>query len=161
MTKKKTRYAYNGKKFEEDFRKSVPMGVFCHRLRDNAQNWAKVSNICDFFLYKTPILYMLELKATKGKSLPFSNIRPNQLKGMLNATQEVEGVVAGFLITFYTVERTFFIEVEKANNYIELNKRKSFPINWLEKNGIELKQKKKISRYTFDIDTLIEDIRRG
>ena len=41
-----------------------------------------VSNPCDYILFRSPYLFLVELKTHKGKSIPIAKIRPNQIQGM-------------------------------------------------------------------------------
>ena len=83
-----------GKKFEEDFKNSVPDDVWKYRLRDSTASWGsddtpkdgaegiadngdekkgktrfQIENICDFELYYYG-LFLVETKSHKDKSLP-------------------------------------------------------------------------------------------
>ena len=71
-----------GKKFEEDIKNSIDSTAFLYRLRDSGGSWQggnksrfTPSNICDFILFKSPRMYLLELKSHKGKSIPYTAIK--------------------------------------------------------------------------------------
>ena len=94
----------SGKLFERQFRKSCSKvdGLFYYRFKDSPSSWMNGENtgirftndnICDAMLYKKPTLYLLELKAHGGSSLPFSCIRKNQIDGLHDASS-YNGVVA-------------------------------------------------------------------
>lgn len=127
----------------------------------------RVRNLCDFILYKYPTLYLIELKSSKGKSIPFSNIAEHQKEGLAEAGK-IKGIKAGFIINMRDIEETYFIEAgvlkEYVDNNIELfevtegkSGRKSIPIEWLKENGTLIPQEIKITRYTYDITPLIEE----
>lgn len=124
-----------------------------------------VKNLCDYLMYKHPILYLLELKSSLGQSIPFSNIAEHQLEGLTQANQ-LKGIEAGFIVNMRDLEETYFFRAEVVNNYIlvqtklyEKTKgkegRKSIPIDWMRKNGVLIPQEIKITRYTYDITPLI------
>lgn len=149
-----------GKRFEEDFIKSFPLDVFTYRLRDSAGAWGgdnkntrfTASNICDFICHnhhKGETIFM-ELKSTKQKSLPFSNMKNNQIIGLYNASK-YKGIKAYFIINFRVVEETYAIEAIKVKEFIETSDRKSIPIQWCVENGEKIEQKKKISRYSYNL----------
>lgn len=155
-----------GKRFEQDLISSVPDNIFKHRIKDMGGKYFRVKNICDFLLYKYPILYLLELKTSKGKSIPFSNLAEHQIEGLTKA-KELKGIVAGFVINMRDIEETYFIDARIIKEYIDKNikqyektggkkGRKSIPIKWLRKNGLLIPQEIKITRYTYDITPLIE-----
>ena len=136
-----------GKAFEQCFRDSCPKDVFLLRLKDT--QWGK--NPCDFISYKKPIMHLLELKTTKGKSLPFKNIAPHQLES-LNRVWEVEGVEGYFIINFRGVNETYAVDGRRMYKYFHdtSHGRQSYPLDWVRENGIKLKQTKKRTRYRYE-----------
>ena len=88
-----------GKTFEQEFKECVPPDYYLYRLKDDTSGFYGVSNPCDYILFRSPYLFLVELKTHKGKSLPIAKIRPNQIQGMEKATH-YEGVYGGFLINF-------------------------------------------------------------
>lgn len=72
-----------GKQFETKFRKDwlkVFPESFILRLNDQVTGYKYTSsNICDFICFQNRNLYLIELKAHKGASLPFENIRQYDL----------------------------------------------------------------------------------
>lgn len=156
-----------GKRFEQNFRISVPEGIYFFRFRDNSSSWGgnnavrfTYSNICDCMLYDGNYLYLLELKSTKGSSLPFTNIRKNQLEELLKASK-YKNIVAGFIINFSTKDRCFFLSIDNAIEFINTTSRKSFPIDYLELHGIEIEVIKKKVNSTYNVNKFIENIREG
>ena len=145
----------DGKKFEEDFIKSIPENWFKYRLRDSGGSWQggekarfTPTNICDFIVYNNK-LWLLELKSHKGKSIPLSCIRENQIKGLEAASKL--GVDAGYIFNFRDVEETYFIDAAKINKFIELSTRKSIPLDFLKEHGMLIPQHKKKVRYRYDL----------
>lgn len=87
-----------GKRFERDFKASVPLDTWCYRLRDSPISYYGGSeaegirfaqdNICDFFLFRAPSLYLLELKTVGTRSAALTSL----FGGML--------IVAGFALDY-------------------------------------------------------------
>ena len=153
----------NGKKFESDFKASVPKNVFYYRFKDGTASWDKgdntrfqAFNICDCMMFdKMTGLWLCELKSHAGKSLPFSCIRDNQLKEMLQAS-EYQFVHPIFIINFRDVEKTFAIDAIKVARFIESGERKSIPIDWLEENGDLVRCRKLRVNYRYDISEFLD-----
>jgi recombination protein U len=148
-----------GKRFEEDFKKSVPQQYFIYRLRDSAGTWQggentrfTPSNICDFMVMGIEKLYLLELKTHTGMSLPISCIRKNQIEEMSKIEQQ--NVKAYFLINFRDIERTYAIEAKKLKAFILITEKKSIPIKWCIENGTEILSDKKRTRFSYKLEQL-------
>ena len=153
--------ANEGKKFEEDFRKSIPAGCYIYKLKD-AGGWSNasntrftISNMCDFIMYYKPTLYLLELKSTKGKSLPFSNIKDNQIKELLVASN-TEGVRAGLVINLRSINETYYLNIKDFKKYVETTERKSISLDYLRSKGILIEQELKKTRYRYNIKEFIK-----
>lgn len=169
-----------GKIFEEQFKKSVPEYALIHRLPDSAQSFGGNSNLrfsnkspFDYILYnsKSHLLYALELKTVKGKSITFERTKEDkgeihfyQIKA-LNEWNKYDGVVSGFLIEFRAIEKTVFLQIDEFNKLISIIDKKSFNFDDLVEQGIDfllVNQEKKISRYLYDVETfLIESEKYG
>jgi len=139
-----------GKIFEEEIKASFPEGFFVERYKDDTAGFYGVTNPADYRLYKFPYLFLLELKTSKGKSIPIDRIRPNQIQGMATASWH-EGVYAGFILNFRDLEETYYIPVKIALNYINSTERKSIPVEWCRENGVKIDQIKKRVRYSYDL----------
>lgn len=164
-----------GKIFEEQFKKSVPEYALIHRLPDSAQSFGGNSNLrfsnkspFDYILYnsKSHLLYALELKTVKGKSITFERTKEDkgeihfyQIKA-LNEWNKYDGVVSGFLIEFRAIEKTVFLQIDEFNKLISIIDKKSFNFDDLVEHGINflfVNQEKKISRYLYDVETFLID----
>lgn len=151
-----------GKKFEEDFKKSIPEGCWCYRLRDSSGAWTNLgngentrftpSNICDFMVMKSDILFLLELKSIKGASISFSCIRDNQVKEL--SSIDHPNIKAMFVINFREREKSYAIQAKKVKEFIDNSDRKSIPISWCQQNGIEIEGVKKKVRFRYKIESL-------
>ena len=144
-----------GKKFEQDFINSVPETWFKYRLNDSGGSWQggdkarfTPSNICDFIVYNSK-LWLLELKSHKGKSIPFSCIRPKQVEGLLEAYKR--GTKAGYIINFRDIEETYYISSFYVSHAIETYDRKSISLGYIKQYGILIPQEKKRTRYSYDL----------
>lgn len=161
-----------GKVFEENFRKSIPKtpNVFYYRLRDTASSYYggnknlrfSQSNIADAFLLHTNYefnithLLILELKRHKGKSLPFSAIRENQLKEMFEASSYRK--ILSFLIVFFSdIEKCFALDIQKVVALKQGGERKSIPLEFFEKEGIEIEVTKLRTNYRYNIEKWLNE----
>lgn len=156
-----------GKRFEEDWKNSIPDKIFFYRFRDGTANFAgtknenvrfQQKNMCDCLLYDSENLFLLELKSTKGKSIPFGNIRQNQLDELVRVS-DFSGVYSGFVFNFRDVEKTYFLDANTTFDYIMTADRKSFPIDFVDSKGIQIKQTLLRTRYRYDTLKFISDIK--
>lgn len=156
-----------GKKFELDLKSSIPDTCWLYRLRDNASSFANgtntrftSSNICDYIMFDdiTKTLFLIECKSTKGTSIPLSMIRDNQIKGLKEAGNHM--LVSGFLINFRNEKNdTYFISISNFSDMINSVKKKSFNMKDLENFGaIKIESAKKRTRYTYNIQKMIEEL---
>lgn len=161
-----------GKVFENNFRLSIPKtpNVFYYRLKDTASSYYggneflrfSQSNIADAFLLHTnnqfniTHLLILELKSHKGKSLPFSAIRENQLKEMFIASEYRK--VLPFLIVFFSdIERCFALPIQKVVALKQEGTRKSIPLEYFEEQGTEIEVIKLRTNYRYNIEKFLEE----
>jgi recombination protein U len=115
-------------------------------------------------------LFCLELKTTERSitywSKEFENkdkkqsfqIKKNQIEGLHYAGQ-FEGIIAGFVLNFRNVNRTYFLSIEKYDYMINNLNKKSFNHDDIVQIGaILIDQKLKRVRYTYDIDKFVSDM---
>lgn len=156
-----------GKKFEQDWKASVPDTCWIYRLRDNASSFSggtntrfASSNICDYILLDdtTRTLVLMELKSVQTTSISLSIIRPNQIDGLLDASRH--NLVAGFLFNFRNKDNdTFFMLIDEFIDMSNDLKKKSFNIKDLMENGaVRVYSTKKRTRYTYDVNRLMGEI---
>ena len=140
-----------GKKFEENIKKSLNPTTYWYRLRDNPGAWGDgkkearftPTNLCDFVIFFNGKLYMTEAKSTKGKSLPFSNIKNSQIKGFKKLRNHKNPNVYGiFLVEFSELGQVYAVTANQILKYMEETERKSFPLIFFKKEGIKLEIKK-------------------
>ena len=154
----------NGKRFEDNFRKSIPDNMFYYRFRDGTSSWDKSSktrfqakNICDCMLHDGEYLYLLELKSHKGKSLPLSAIRQNQVDDLLLAAKH-RNIIAGLVVEFSDLGQVYFMPIELVNNWYYHSDRKSIPLQSFQNSPcIEIYGKKKKVNYRYNIEQFIID----
>lgn len=144
-----------GKIFEAEIKDSIPSDFYIERYKDDTAGFYGVSNPADFRLYKYPYTFLLELKTHKGKSLPLSKIRDNQLRGLYTAVQYT-GVYGGFLINFRDMEETYYIPVEAVLEFIKSGIRKSIPVEWCREYGVRIEQTKKRVRYSYNLRSWLD-----
>ncbi|NEZ47822.1 hypothetical protein FDF74_11580 [Clostridium niameyense] len=149
-----------GKRFEEDFKSSMPDYCWAYRLRDSAGTWQggentrfTPSNICDFIVLANKNMYLLELKTIEGTSLPFSCIRENQVKELSKIDKS--NIKPVFVINFRKRERTYMVAAKKVKEFIDKAERKSIPIAWCKENGIEIEGIKKRTRFRYKLDGVL------
>lgn len=123
-------------------------------MKDDTLRFKNVKNYCDFICFSYPNLYLLELKSTKQRSLPFNNISQYQIDSLYDYSKQ-EGIIAGFVINFRSYNyQTFFLHAVKAYDYYHQAERKSFPLDWVKENGIALPAKLIRTRYRFDLSPI-------
>lgn len=157
-----------GKLFEQDFQKSIPSTCWIYRLRDNASSFANgsatrftSSNICDYILFDdiSKTLFLIECKSTQGTAVPLSMVRDNQIKGLVDASKH--NLIAGILINFRNdTNNTYFISIDNYVKMVNDINKKSFNIkDLLANNAIEIYSSKKRTRYTYDIQEMINKMK--
>lgn len=154
-----------GKKFEQNFRLSIPQTdkIFYYRLKDSASSYYggneflrfSQNNIADAFLFHcdngSNNLLILEYKSHKGKSLPLSCIRENQLNEMLEAKNKT-GVIPMLVVFFSDIERCFSLDIKYVEQFLINNDRKSIPLEYFEENGVEIEVFKLRTNYKYNVE---------
>ncbi len=156
-----------GKKFEQDFKKSVPDDVWYYRLRDGTATFYggmdqdngirfQQSNICDILLFYIS-LSLLELKTHKGKSIPHSVFKEKHFEELVKALNF--GIVAGAVINMREVKQTYFLYADTIMEHINTSGRKSIPLDFMREKGYRIKSQKKRVRWRYDVKDMLENIR--
>lgn len=155
----------NGKRFEENIKKSVPENWFYYRLRDNQNNWNRgtgirfaITNMCDCIIFDGKNLLLAELKNTKGKSLPFTRIRKNQLEELL-LQEYKDNCKPCLLINFEDLEECYYMPIALISEFIRKGERKSISVDECRTFGLRVESKKLRSNSKYNIKKLFEDIR--
>lgn len=135
----------SGKRLEQQWRKSAKKidGLFYYRFRDGTATYYgggqdgirfQQRNICDAMMFYSPLLFLLEMKSTRGSSLPFGNIRYEQLKELCTSSRH-RNVLAGFIVYFEAKGLCFFASANSVKDYIDTALRKSLPLDWFRDNS--------------------------
>lgn len=157
-----------GKLFEMDFKRSIPEGhrYYYERRRDGTAGFRgrknenvrfQMTNICDCSVFDNDngIIHYFELKSYKGKSVPFSGLRTNQIRGISEASRGLRSL--GYVVfNMRNIGKTYIVEIEEVVRFMALEDRKSFPLDWMEETGYELGQKQLRTRYKYDLSTFFE-----
>lgn len=162
-----------GKVFETQFSNSVPPYALLYRLSDSAQSFGGCNNLrfsskspFDYILWDSNkrILYALELKTAKGKSISFERTKEDhgeihwhQIAG-LEKWSKYNGITAGLIIEFRELETTVFIAISEFRRLIDVIPKKSFNFKDLEIYDIQytiIGQTKLRTRYKYDVDSFL------
>jgi recombination protein U len=149
--------ASEGKRFEEDFSKSIPEGIYFERRKDDGFGYRGVNNGYDFMIYVYPNLFFFELKSVAGASIPFSILKDHQIR-FLQGVQYFRGMYGGFLFNYRGRGKTFYLTGEQVGKYIKEADRKSFPLEWSEKNGLLVPCRKLRTRFRYDVTKLLNEL---
>ena len=154
----------SGKRFEENFKNSIPKEVFYYRLKDNNSSWNNgerarftPSNICDCFVFEGSYLLTLELKNTNSKSLPYNNIREHQIYDLLWASS-FYNVIAGFVINFDSIDECYFVEITDFKRYFDENSRKSLPLDYCRSNDLKIENKRIKVNKKYNIEKFLKEV---
>lgn len=109
-----------GKKFEnrfkQDYQRCFP-NTLIYRLPDQQSGYAGGSaNPCDFLCFTGNEVLMVECKAHKGSSIPFSAIR--QYEKMLSY-KGLEKTYPGVVVWFYEKDIVIWVSIEEMEKMIE------------------------------------------
>ena len=152
-----------GKKFEEDFMKSCPEEWFIERLKDSSGSWSKdesksrftPKNMGDLFLFNTDklILYCVECKSFKGKSMSYKNLNDKKDK-KINKLIEMSfkrNCCGGYALNFRDLNKTYWIDAYVLKRLKEESERKSISFEQARNHGELIPQKLKRVRYKYDL----------
>lgn len=135
------------KNFEKLCKCGIEKVAYIYRINDFG-NLVGISNPCDFFAYKYPYMYMLEMKTTAGYSLPLKNISDYQYKSMLEASIKYK-IKSYFIVWYYDRNVTLAIPVEVVKAVKESNK-KSIRYDYKNDKIITIQGEKKKIYYSYD-----------
>lgn len=153
-----------GKRFESDFKASVPENVWYYRFRDGTANYSggtnenvrfQQSNIADCMIFGYGKLFICELKSHKGKSIPFNCIRENQIEQMQKA-ERFDGIIPLLIIHFADCEKSYAVGINEFCNLMDESTKKSANIAEIESIGIEIAARKLKVNYRYDLEELLK-----
>lgn len=161
-----------GKKFEQNFSKSIPEDIYFLRIKDSASSFSPNSksrftpnNPYDFLIFYKGNLFPMELKSTNKKSLSIQRTKEEKSKEIkyhqidsLSTVNTYNGIYAGLVLDFRN-ENTYWISIESFNNFLLENDKKSINIEDVKKyNGILINKSKIRVNYKYNIERLLFDI---
>ena len=118
-----------GKKFENNFKASVPKEFYYLRLHDPAVGFTggnssyAVSNPFDCLMYTGQRLYWREDFETDGKKHTFE-IKKHQIQGLQKAAA-FPSIFAGLVINFRQAGETYYIPIDRFIAYTDVLDKKS------------------------------------
>lgn len=147
-----------GKDFEKIIKEAFEKvkGVSIDRLHDQMNGYACSYNICDFIVYKEPYEYYIECKSVHGNLLPFSNITPNQWRGMLEKSK-IQGVRAGVICWWCDKDITMYIPIQVLQHYKDMG-AKSIRFDDPFSELLHIKGKKKRVFYEYDMEDFFNEV---
>ena len=119
-------------KFKSTYEKQFP-GTFIYRLPDQQSGFAGGggSNPCDFFCYPGDCILMVECKAHKGASIPFTAIpqyeRQLDYKGLYKTHP-------GVIVWFYEKDTVIWVSIDEMVKMKEVDGEKSIGLRMLKDN---------------------------
>lgn len=134
-------------------------GYDFNRLPDQMTGFFNSKNVSDFTLFKQPINYYLESKATWGDSFAFSVI--TQKDDMMKKSKIV-GVRAAVIVLFATYQRAFVIDIREIDRCITEFNQKSLNIKKVDKWPIKytelvtIPSRKHLLEYAGEIEDYLE-----
>lgn len=154
-----------GKKFEDNFKKSIDMedkSLFFYRFKDGTASWSQTDatrfqahNIADCLIFYKNKLIICELKSHKGKSIPLKCIRPTQLEEMLEASKK-DNVHSLLFIFFYELDLCYALKIEDVNKIIEKAGSKSISLKYCQEKGFKIKSEKLRTNSRFFIKDFLD-----
>ena len=154
-----------GKIFEQDFKNSVPEGVYYLKLQDPTVSYSQTQTTrfalkapYDVVLCKDGQMYALELKSVQTKSLSYGpdkscRIKEKQAEALCDAARS--GAVAGFVLNFRKYDETYFVPAGVFKKHMESSLSKSFSFDDAKRCGIKIPQTKKKTHYRYDVSFLL------
>ena len=161
-----------GKNFEDEFRDSIPADVYYKKLQDSANGFDiqnskfrfSAKSPYDYFLYRMPNMWCLELKSTAGTSMSFEGKTPMIKKHQREELQKAHkyGCIAGFVMNFRKYPLTYFVPITLFEQFVENTEKKSINLkdiqNMLdgEDGALLINQKLMITHYRYAIDQFLD-----
>ncbi|GAV11505.1 hypothetical protein [Paenibacillus sp. NAIST15-1] len=183
MSKSKTN---EGKVFEKNWAESyAKLPIYYLRLVD-AVKWTRggdssftPSNPFDALQFKSPFLFLLELKSTSGTSMSFNPnkpdekpennksqlmLKPHQVKALMKAI-ETEGIISGFIINFrekkmktiHHPHETYFIHINDFMKFAIESGRSSISREGCREIGLYIGATLKKVNYKYHVDEFINE----
>jgi penicillin-binding protein-related factor A (putative recombinase) len=165
----------SGKRFEQNWKNSVPSHIFFHRIKDSATSFSggkfskyTSSNPYDCFMFYDGFLFPMELKTSKEKRFSFQrsksekgkDIKLHQIDG-LTQVRKFDRVISGFV--FDCIEHgTYWMDIVDFNKFYNESNRKSIGLNEIiSYNGVEVNRAMKKINYKYYIEDLLKTLIKG
>lgn len=175
----------SGKRFEADFKASIPPGIWYYRFRDSpatfyggeAQEGVRFSldNICDCQLYCWPCLHLIELKTVDTPSAALTSLFGRWLpdKGEYKKQKHLRelseaaghrGITASVIIQYRRTGNAYAIHPDAILHFIELSTqgdRKSIPELWCAQSGFAVESRQLRVNRRYDVRGLVARLAEG
>mgnify|MGYP003432732886 FL=1 len=152
-----------GKRFEADIKASIPENILFYRFKDSPASFNSfnqdsnirftTSNVCDCLIFKTPMLFFIELKTTQGKSYSLNDSANKQLERFRKLGDHADAIKA-FIINFREYEKTYFITTKDLEEFLKRTGKKSIRIDECHEIGVLISQKKLRTNYRYQIEDI-------
>ena len=154
-----------GKRFEQNFKKSVPKDAYYLRLQDSANGFDQTSETLRFaakspydcILYKNNRMYALELKSTCSGRISFSGSGPMIKQHQIDELKRAQffGIEAGFVFDFRN-NATYYVQIDAFIEFILTLSKKSINVKEVEQIGVLIPRKKMRVNYKYDLSVLVK-----
>lgn len=170
-----------GKRFERDFKASVPPDAWCYRLRDSPISYYGGSeaegirfaqdNICDFFLFRAPSLYLLELKTVGTRSASLTSLfgrfdpdkgtykKQKHLQDMADAAVR-RSLQALVVLNYRLAEHTYALPAADVLDFVRqaiVGGRKSIPEDWCREHGRPVNARRLRVNWRYDVAAMMDE----
>ena len=180
--RREERHMNTGKRFEADWKASVPPEIWYYRFRDSPISYYGGSdnenirfsqdNICDCQLYLWPCLHLIELKTVEtpsasltamfGKWLPDKGEYKKQKHlRELSAAAQHKGITASVVINYRYTGHTYAVSPDAILHFIGLaaqGDRKSIPEDWCAQCGIEVENWQLRVNHRYNVQALVDKL---
>ena len=156
-----------GKKAEKKIKEWLDhpeLGYSFDRLPDQMTGFYGSKNICDFTLYKYPLFFYIESKATWQPRFDLDMISENQMTKLLEKSF-IEGIWSIVIVLFATEKRAFIFNIQDLHWMLEngpkslnISKIKHWPIPYVEIPTMS-NSRKELLDYVGKIEDLILDLK--
>ena len=152
-----------GKRFEKNFKKSVPEDVWYYRIPDPVEVFSDIKHQLSFHI-KNPceqsLLTFWKKEFENGKKDQSFMIKKNQIEGLAKIKEY--NVNCGFIINFRksdATESTYYLGIDDFLQFSNETTKKSInEKDVIEYNGVPLQSKKLRSNFTYDVASLFEKV---
>lgn len=115
--------------FQESWKATFPSS-FILRIPDQQSGYIGTSsNISDFIAFKSPYLYLIECKSTKGNTLPLSNLKQYE---RLLLYKDLPYVKIGFIVWWIDKGVTAWVPLHSVTD-IKNDNKKSIHVDYVKK----------------------------